>query len=487
MDFDAPDRSAETIPLWSLAEDSLVEFGDDASLVVVTRWGEFDFPDAGPLAREALRRMALGPVSLANVAASWEEAGDRARAGGLSWTVPDAVALDRVLTELSGSVVRSLGLNDGKGPLLSVVPVVPDPVFVPEEIAANRPVRLSRFSALRPGDGGLGLESPSARFRVLLSQSWAVHVAASLGKATSAAEIAAQEGIPAEVVTQLVGYLVASGCVVVGEDGGWFAEDADPALRLWSYEELVFHDRSRTWQANGLPETAEPPRSPVAKPLGPGQEFVLHRPDLADRAAIDPTLTELLETDHAAPAFTSRELSAEQIGEFLYRAARIRSSGPASLPDGTASEVSQRPYVSMARLYELEVYLTVNRCSGLSQGIYHYDPAGHRLVLVSLDAADHAILLDMAMVAAADHRRPAALLSVTSRMARTAPVLGSRAYAAALLHLGALQETLYLTAKAMGLAAHAVSVDAGDRVGRALRLDWPAEVCVGECALDLAP
>jgi SagB-type dehydrogenase family enzyme len=485
--FDAPDGSAETIPLWSLAEDSLVEFGDGTSLVVVTRWGEFDFPDAGPLVREALRRMALGPVSPANVSASWDDADDRERAGGPDRTVPGAVALERVLTELSGSVVRSLGLNDGKGPLLSVVPVVPDPVFAPEEIAATRPVRLSRFSALRPGADGLCLESPSARFRVLLAQPWAVHVAASLGKATSAAEIAAQEGIPVEVVTRLVVYLVASGCVVAGEDGGWFTEDADPGLNMWSYEELLFHDRSRTWQTSGLPEVAEPPRSPVAKPLGPGREFVLHRPDLAERAAIDPTLTELLETDHAAPAFTTRELSAEQIGEFLYRAARIRSSGRASLPHGTAGEVSQRPYVNMARLYELEVYLTVNRCSVLPQGIYHYDPAGHRLVLVSVDTADHAILLDMAMVAAANHRRPAALLSVTTRMARTAPVLGRRAYAAALLHLGALQETFYLTAKAMGLAAHAISVDAGDRVGRALRLDWPAEVCVGECALDLAP
>ena len=481
MTFDAPDGSAETIPLWSLAEDSLLEFGEDTSLVVVTRWGEFDFPDAGPLVGEALRRMALGPVSPANVAASWEEP------GGPGWTVPGADALERVLTELSGSVVRSLGLNDGKGPMLSVVPVVPDPVFAPEEIVATRPVRLSRFSALRPGDSGLSLESPSARFRVVLAQPWAVHVAASLGKAVSAAEIAAQEGIPVEVVTRLVGYLVASGCVVAGEDGGRFAEDTDPGLSLWSYEELLFHDRSRTWQAYGLPETAEPPRSPVAKPRGPGREFALHRPDLTGRAALGPTLTELLETDHAAPAFTTRELSAEQIGEFLYRAARIRSSGPASLPDGTVGEVSQRPYVSTARLYELELYLTVNRCSGLPQGIYHYDPAGHRLFLVSSDTADHRILLDMAMVAAADHRHPAALLSVTTRMARTAPVLRSRAYAAALLHLGALQETLHLTAKAMGLAAHAVSVDAGDRVGRALRLDWPAEVCVGECALDLAP
>ena len=36
----------------------------------------------------------------------------------------------------------------------------------------------------------------------------------------------------------------------------------------------------------------------------------------------------------------------------------------------------------------------------------------------------------------------------------------------------------------MGLAAHAVPVDAGDRVDRALKLEWPAEVSVGECVLN---
>ena len=52
------------------------------------------------------------------------------------------------------------------------------------------------------------------------------------------------------------------------------------------------------------------------------------------------------------------------------------------------------------------------------------------------------------------------------------------------MHVGALQQVLYLNAKAMGLAAHAVPVDAGDRVDRALKLEWPGEVGVGECVLD---
>ena len=37
--------------------------------------------------------------------------------------------------------------------------------------------------------------------------------------------------------------------------------------------------------------------------------------------------------------------------------------------------VSERPYPSAGSLYELDLYLTVDRCDGLPRGIYHYDPA----------------------------------------------------------------------------------------------------------------
>jgi SagB-type dehydrogenase family enzyme len=196
------------------------------------------------------------------------------------------------------------------------------------------------------------------------------------------------------------------------------------------------------------------------------------------------SLAALLETDHSCPEFSERPLSARQIGEFLFRAARVRSVGPAHLPGGPSHEASQRPYFSVACLYELEIYVGINRCTDLARGIYHYDPLWHTLTLINDDAAVLDSLLDMAMIAAGSHRRPSALLTMTARMARIAWVLGGAAYATTLLHLGALQQVLYLAAKAMGLAAHAVPVDAGDRVDRALKLEWPAEVSIGECVLD---
>jgi SagB-type dehydrogenase family enzyme len=128
----------------------------------------------------------------------------------------------------------------------------------------------------------------------------------------------------------------------------------------------------------------------------------------------------------------------------------------------------------------------VNRCApagAIPVGIYHYDPQGHTLTLVNDEQADVVAVLDMAMVASGTDKRPAALLTATTRQERTSWALGGASYATALMHLGALQQTLYLTAKTLGLAAHAVTVDADDRVEAALRLRWPGEAAIGECVI----
>lgn len=462
---------AVTIRLWSLTEDTLVELGDDGSLTVVTWWGEIDLTGTAEPVRDSLRRMALGPVSMANVPASGQPVGERWLAG-----------LSNVLNRLSGSVVHSLALDDGLGPLLSAIPVTLSPVFPADPVPVDRPVKLSRFAALRPDGGSLFIESPAARYRVALLQPAAVLVASSLAAPATITEVTAATGVAPGVVADVVAFLVSAGVVAEADGRGSFAEDDDPELALWGRDDLMFHARSRTWTDRTPPDPAGGTAPPVVKLVSAGPTVPLHRPELGEA----PSLTELLETDHTCPEFTGRELDAEQLGEFLFRAARVRSVGPAHLPARPSHEASQRPYFSIGCLYELEIYVSVNRCTGLDRGIYHYDPLWHALTLINDDAAELDAMLDMAMVAGASHRQPPVLLTVTARMSRIAQVLGGAAYATTLLHLGALQQVLYLTAKAMRLAAHAVPVDAGDRVDRALKLEWPAEVGVGECVLDFA-
>ncbi|MEU0793615.1 SagB/ThcOx family dehydrogenase [Amycolatopsis sp. NPDC005961] len=476
MPADRPEGSPETVRLWSLTEDTLLEAGDDDTVVAITWWGEYELAGIPGPVRESLSRMVLGPVSMGNLASS-------VSGGAEAWAGP----LRKVLNRLSGSVVHSLALNDGRGPVLSAIPVTQFPVFPAEPVPAGRLIKLSRFSAMRPDDGGLLLESPRARYRVALLRPPAMTVASSLAGPVTVAQVAAATGLSEPLVADVVVFLVAAGVVLVADDWASFAEDTDAELAVWSPEDLLFHTRSRTWQ-KGPPPDREARRAgtepPVVKQITAGPTFPLRRPDRAAIEATDPPLSTLLEHDHTCPDVTERALSVEQVGELLYRAARVKSVGPAYLPGGPGHEASQRPYFSVACLYELEIYVGINRCAGLARGIYHYDPLWHALTLINDDMGVLDGMLDLAMVGAGSRRQPSVLLTMTARMSRVAWVLGNAAYATTLVHVGALQQVLYLAAKAMGLTAHAVPVDAGDRVDRSLKLEWPAEVSVGECVLD---
>jgi SagB-type dehydrogenase family enzyme len=486
-------EGAATVPLWSLTEDSLVEIGDDGSMVVMTRWGELEFDRVDALTLESLRRMALGPVSLSNVTSTPDSYRSGPEGGGLPMNGPtvNRALLRGVLDRLSGSVVRSLGLQDGKRPLLSVIPTGVAPEFDLKPVPRDRALRLSRFAAMRGGDGGMLLESPCASFRALLSRPPAVRIASALATPATIAGVVTETGLGEPMVADVLAYLVAAGSVLVADEHAAFTEDSDPELRQWSHHDLLFHVRSRTRLGFGRQEialggAASGPPEPVVKPVPATAALPLYRPDPAEPTANDAPLSVVLETDHGCPVFDGREISADQIGELLFRGARVRSVAEVRMSPGHSHEASQRPYFSIACLYELELYLAVDRCGGLARGIYHYDPLGHALALVNDDVTELETILDMAMVAGAGHRRPSALITVTARLGRTSQALGGAAYSAALLHLGALQQALYLTAKTMGLAAHAVPVDAGDRVDRALKLRWPAEVALGECVLGLA-
>lgn len=473
-----PPPAPVTVRLWSLSEDVLVE--DDPvteSLIVVTRWGESRV-DAGAAARALLRRLVLGPVSLANVLASDADP-----------AVPQVLA--GLLETLRGAVVHSLGLPDGQAPLLSATPAVAAPSFRPTALDPARPVRLSRFASLRPQAGGLLVEAPDAAYRVLLHEQPAVRITAGLAAAGRLADVAGAAGVAAPIVADVLAFLVAAGVAQVADPDGRFGEDTEPALTRWAHHELLFHMRTRTWHVEepaGLRGGSPDPKpAQLTRAVPPGRRFHLYRPDLDELARADESLTALLEADHHCPTFATRHLTAGQVGELLFRSARVRSTGPALPPSMGQDEATQRPYFNIACRYELELYVSLNRCAGLPRAIYHYDPSTHSLTMVREDPADLATLLDLAKVAAASSRQPAALITMTARMERLSPVFGGASYATALMHVGALQQTLYLCAKAMGLTAHGVVVDASDTVDRLLPLEWPGEVGVGECVVDLAP
>lgn len=470
MNEPAISQVPQRLRLWSLREDVLVEGGpDDDHLVVVTQWGDLPVDHPGPLVRESLRRMGLGPVCLENVLMG-HTASTQVGDGAVSPADPEYRDVVAVLDRLGCVVVHSLGATDRGTPLLSAVPVSRQATFSPIALEGHQPVRMSRFAAMRAIDDATVMESPLSRHRVVLHQPEMTRLVGMLAKATTIDELTRTLDIPDELVAGIVAYLVTARMVQTGrhdtERGGpRFAEDEDPCLSGWSHHDLQFHVQSQFGWRDGAPAPlpAPVPHDTRAAPGGP--RFPL--PRQASGAARTPRPT---------------RLAVAQLGELLFRVVGERPG--TQEPERRSSR--DRPGAMVGGAHEFELYVTVTRCPGLAPGIYHYDPGEHALTQLNTTATDLAELLDNTRAAGLEHR-PLALITITLRIAPLSLAYEGIAYSTALRHVGLLQQALRAAAAEMGLASWVLAVGDVEVSDRAFGLDWPAEVSVGEFALGTGP
>ncbi len=176
-------------------------------------------------------------------------------------------------------------------------------------------------------------------------------------------------------------------------------------------------------------------------------------------------------------------LTLEELGPFLARSASASAVRPAGrrLPYA----ITRRPYPSGGACYPLEVYLAVKACRGLAPGVYHYDPAAHRLEPLPDGAGE----VDGFF---ADLRQPLGpfppvLLIITARFARVSWKYRSMAYSTILKDVGALLQTMYLVATDMGLSPCAIGCGDAERSARALGTRFEEESSVGEFLLGGPP
>lgn len=187
-------------------------------------------------------------------------------------------------------------------------------------------------------------------------------------------------------------------------------------------------------------------------------------------------------------SFGSSRLTAATLGEFLYRALRVRSlhENPGNGHEGPFTD---RPYPSGGRAYELEFYLAVRDCAGIPSGVHYYAPLEH--CLVRMDDADSGAameeLFDEARVAAGLTDPPSVVMTITSRIHRLTWKYSGLAYALTLKHVGAVTQNLYLIGTAMGLASCALGSGDIDLAARATGLDWRIEPSVGGFVLGTYP
>ena len=359
--------------------------------------------------------------------------------------------------------------------LYTVQPLQPQP---PEPPPADSLV-LSRFAVLHRVADRIVAESPLA---------WAqleAHDPAVLS--VLAAPEHAPGSLPAEAAARLLRDLHWTGLAVPEPS----AEDTDLRLRQWSPHELWFHERTRfghrtyfdagyggTYWARGRFDPLPAHREPY-----PGPALELPRPDLDALRHNDLTLTAALEDRRSVREHDDdRPITARQLGELLYRCARVRRV--ATVDD---VEMVQRPYPSGGSLYELELYPVVRKASGIAPGMYHYDGHEHRLRLVRGPGPEVGGLLRAAMRSAGASEPPQVLIVVAARFGRLMWKYEEMPYALILKHVGVLYQTMYLVATAMGLAPCGLGGGDITTFAAATGMDPLIEGSVGEFLLGSRP
>ena len=150
-----------------------------------------------------------------------------------------------------------------------------------------------------------------------------------------------------------------------------------------------------------------------------------------------------------------------------------------SSDETSTTSTSDRPYPSSGGCYELELYATVDRCTEIPRGDYHYDPFKHRLEPVEADSASVDELLGKGRVAADLNETPAALFTITARFRRVSWKYDGLSYSLVLKNVGALTQTLSLVSAAMGLAACALDGADIEAAPRIFGIDWRVESSLG--------
>lgn len=264
---------------------------------------------------------------------------------------------------------------------------------------------------------------------------------------------------------------------------GRFLADADAGAEHWEAHDLIFHMRSRagrhgramgaTWRGEPLPALKAPPAGPRTP---------LYRPTSFNDDPLQDVVERRASEREPAGLLTLREL-----GEFLWRTARVRERRSRAITRNGAemkTDHATRPFPSSGAMYPLEIYPVVSRCDGLAPGLYWHDPSAHELARIA-EGGDE-LLADAARITGRAEP-PQVLLAVAARFGRLTWKYSGMAYAALLKDAGVLLQTFCLAAAAMRLSGCPVGFGDAERFAALAGLDPLAESTVAEFILGGAP
>jgi SagB-type dehydrogenase family enzyme len=395
----------------------------------------------------------------------------------------------RLLIEVGRLYVRgavSIAAMDGDEILCELSSTTAMASFGLDLSQRNQRYRLSRFALVRREEGGLLVESLAGGARLSIRRTELAAVLATLHEPAKEAEVAGR--VPALPIPVLgaclrvmrVGAVIGRVCA-----DGLLPEDREPDLAMREPQDLFLHNRSRlglTPDAIGgtFRHAGVLPPLPAVRPAVDGRPVPLSRPDLERLMRTDMPVAAAMERRRSQREWADRPLTADELGEFLYRVFRVTATRQADPADPQSYEVSLRPIPSAGGAHDLEVYIAAARVAEFGRGFFHYDPAQHTLTEVTRTDYPVSALLGAAIRSSRCSTEPPAVIVLASRFGRLAWKYEGMAYAATLKNVGVAYAAMYLAATAMGLAGCALGSGESNVFGIATGMKPYAESSVGE-------
>ena len=232
--------------------------------------------------------------------------------------------------------------------------------------------------------------------------------------------------------------------------------------QYWSFEDLLFHERSRWGPHNRFIGANFPLEEIIPTPsITPKINFTkvipLIRPN---NKIINPSFFDVILQRKSYHEFGSQPVSLKQLSLLLWFVLHIKSrlKIQSTGEHQTAYEITKRPVPGGGGIHEIEIYLTVNRCENIESGLYHYNAAEHCLEMIKCRDESCLQLLSDAACAAKLTKNPDILITLACRYERLAWKYQGIVYSLILKHVGVIYQQLYLVSTALGLAACALGV-----------------------------